>query len=177
MVSADEGQSWTLLETDLTTTDNPHGTAYGVGYTDSSEGWVEQQIDLSSYAGQQILVRFEYLTDDATLRQGFLLDDVSIPEIGYFVDFEQPDDSWVAEGWALIDNQIQQHFALHVIEILNDNTVRVERLLVGNGETRSGQWTLSMGDDVQDVVVIVTTFAHITTQPASFNLSIVSQTE
>jgi hypothetical protein len=178
MVSPDNGQSWILLETDYTTTDNPHGTAYGVGYTGSSEGWVGQQIDLSQFAGQQILVRFEYVTDDATLQQGFLLDDVGIPEIGYFNDFEQPDDSWVTEGWALIDNQIQQHFALHVIEILNDDTVRVERLLVGgSGEAQSGQWELGMGSEVQAVVVMVTTFAPVTTQPANFNLSIVAQTE
>lgn len=176
MVSNDDGQTWTILETDRTTDDNPHGTAYGIGYTGSSDGWVQQQIDLSDYAGQNILLRFEYVTDDATLEQGFLLDDVVIPEIGYFADFEQPDETWIAEGWALVDNQIHQHFALTSIEILNNDSVRVQRLLVGD-EVPSGQWTLTIGDDVQDVLVVVTPFAVATTQPANFNLSIVSQTE
>lgn len=176
MVSPDDGESWILLETDRTTTDNPHGTAYGVGYTGESEAWIEQRIDLSAFAGQQILVRFEYVTDDATLEQGFLLDDVAIPEIGYFTDFEQPDDSWNVEGWALIDNVIQQHFALHVIEIVNDETIRVQRLMTGDN-TQTGQWELSIGADVSELMVIVTPFASVTTQPATFNLSISSPTE
>ncbi|GIT58344.1 MAG: hypothetical protein Ct9H300mP19_02920 [Dehalococcoidia bacterium] len=39
--------------------------SYGPGLTGNSMGWVQDSVDISSYAGQEILIRFEYITDDA----------------------------------------------------------------------------------------------------------------
>ena len=63
--SGDGGQTWDVLEGDHTTTDDPVGNSYGPGYTGSSGGWVRERVDLTPYAGGNVLVRFEYVTDDA----------------------------------------------------------------------------------------------------------------
>ncbi|MGV2433928.1 MAG UNVERIFIED_CONTAM: hypothetical protein LVT10_02660 [Anaerolineae bacterium] len=39
MVSADDGQTWEVLSTEATTTDDPNYTAYGAGYTGEEHGF------------------------------------------------------------------------------------------------------------------------------------------
>ena len=94
LVSTDGGATWTPLETAHTTNDNPHSNAYGPGYTGESGGWLQETVDLTPYAGQNILIRFEYITDDAVTQPGMLIDDISIPEIGFSDDAETADPAW-----------------------------------------------------------------------------------
>ena len=54
MVSTDGGATWTPITTTRTTDEDPHGNAYGPGYTGQSGGWVQESIDLTPYVGQQI---------------------------------------------------------------------------------------------------------------------------
>ncbi|NJO84502.1 MAG: hypothetical protein HC828_18175, partial [Blastochloris sp.] len=117
-----------ILQAPAMIDDNPFGTGYGYGHTGQSRGWLQQEIDLSTYAGGEVLVRFEYVTDDATLGSGFLLDDVSISELGFSDDFEAPSDTWTAEGWVLSDNRLPQHFSIHLVQRTTDG-VEVTRLL------------------------------------------------
>ncbi|MBI5929199.1 MAG: immune inhibitor A [Chloroflexi bacterium] len=172
MVSADGGVTWTPLETDRTTSENPFNTGYGAGYTAASGDWVQESIDLSAYAGQKILLRFEYITDDAVVKNGFLLDDVSIPEIGFSENFEQPlDPSWQVEGWARIDNVLPQAFTLQLIQEKADGTLTVEPLLTAEDAT-TGEWTLPLGGDVKSWTLVVSGLAPATIIPATFNLDI-----
>jgi immune inhibitor A len=41
--------------------------------------WINEMVDLSQYAGQNLTLRFEYVTDSNVTGEGFLLDDLSIP--------------------------------------------------------------------------------------------------
>jgi hypothetical protein len=76
---------------------------------------VRESVDISDYAGQQVWLRFEYITDAAVNGDGLLLDDVAIPETGYFTDFEMDDPSWQAEGFVRIDNVLPQTYRLTLI--------------------------------------------------------------
>lgn len=174
MVSPDGGASWDILETEHSTTRNPHGTSYGPGYTGRSGGWVQETVDLSAYAGQPVTLRFEYITDDATLSHGMLIDDVSIPEIGYFTDFETFDDSWQAEGWAQIDNTLRQHFSVQLIKHHQDNTISVERLMFVEDEP-AAQWTVNLDETVNDITIAVSGLTRVTTQPATFSLLLMAE--
>ena len=56
-------------------TENPSGNSFGSAYTGSSDDdgdgepdWVTERFDLSVYAGEEIWLRFEYVTDDAVNR-------------------------------------------------------------------------------------------------------------
>lgn len=168
-ISTDGGATWETLATDRTTTSDPHNNSYGNGYTGQSNDWVQESIDLSAYTGQEVWVRFEYITDDATIENGFYLDDVAIPEIVFFDDFEQVDETWEAEGWARIQNNVRQSFFVQMIEFSADGSANVTRLLTDE-DGSSGNWSIVMGD--KEIVFIVSALAPITTEPATFSLSV-----
>ena len=99
------GEDWRIIRTPSSTADNPSGNSYGWGYNGLSGGsgvWIEENVDLSSYAGEVVQLRFEYITDAAVHGEGLLLDTLSIPEIGYSSDFESDDGGWTAEGFVRI---------------------------------------------------------------------------
>jgi hypothetical protein len=105
LVASTDGETWDMLQPPLSTDANPHGSNFGYGYTQKTRGseWVQESIDLSAYAGKQVWIRFEYVTDAVQNGEGMLLDDIQISEIGYFTDFEQDDGGWEAEGWVRVN--------------------------------------------------------------------------
>ncbi|MDX1908157.1 MAG: T9SS-dependent M36 family metallopeptidase [Bacteroidia bacterium] len=62
--------------------DNIVGTNNPVGERDvfggDSKGWKQSRIDLSSFAGQVVFVRFRFVSDDNTVETGWYLDDISL---------------------------------------------------------------------------------------------------
>ncbi len=173
-VSEDGGETWTILETDRTTRENPNGNAYGPGYTGKSNGesaaWMEEQVDLSSYAGEDILVRFEYVTDAAVTEPGMFIDSVSIPEIDYFQDFENGPGDWQTEGWLLTNNLLRQRWLVQVIEPLPNGDVKVHRMKVD--ENGHGELTLTDIQTDEDLVLIVSALAPVTVEQASYQFEI-----
>lgn len=170
VISTDGGVTWEALATNRTTTTNPHNNSYGQAYTGQSGDWVEENINLSAYTGQTVQVRFEYITDDATIENGFFLDNVAIPEIDFFDDFEQDDGTWEAEGWARIQNNVRQPFFVQMIEFAGDGSTSVTRLLTAE-DGSTGTWSIVMGD--KEFVFVVSALAPITTETATFSLSVV----
>ena len=77
---------------------------------------MQESIDLSAYAGQQVQVRFQYITDDAANEPGILLDDISIPELNYSSDVEDGDGGWISKGWLRTDNVLTQRWLIQVVE-------------------------------------------------------------
>lgn len=167
-VSADQGKTWTILQPPNSAITNPSGNAFGPGYTGvSGQGpiWLEESIDLSGYAGQEILIRFEYVTDDAVNRPGWTIDDISIPEIGFYDDVENGPNGWQAEGFARIDNILTQRFSVQLVEIGDEIKVRPVYL----DETNYGRTTVeNLGSTIEKAVLIVSGLTPITTEPASY---------
>jgi hypothetical protein len=111
----------------LRTSIDPEGTSYGWGYTGTSGGgispvWVNESVDLSQFAGKNLTLRFEYLTDSNVTGEGFLLDDLSILKIGYSTDFEADGGGWQPAGWARIQNVLPQNYSLALISF-GDSTM------------------------------------------------------
>src|SRR5262249_36577409 len=71
-VSTDNGATWDTLKNNDTTDTNPNGNNFGNAFTTRKSQWVEERFDLTPYAGKPILVRFEYITDDAFNATGLL---------------------------------------------------------------------------------------------------------
>ena len=113
-VSGDGGETWTILETTLTTNENPNGTSFGPGITGESTGWVEDSVDLTPYAGGEVLIRFEYVTDDAVNGRGLCLDDFVLAEIGWTDDAES-DGGWEANGFARLNNLVPEEFLVQIV--------------------------------------------------------------
>jgi hypothetical protein len=170
-VSTDGGTSWTILETPHSATTNPSGNAYGPGYTGQSKGWIEERLDLSPYTGQEVLIRFEYVTDDAVNRAGWTVDDLSIPEINFFDDVEAGDNGWQAEGFVRIDNILPQKFSVQVIEM--GQTVTVQEVPLN--ETNYGTLTIEgLGSEVERAVLVVSGLAPVTSEVASYEYTLSS---
>ncbi len=168
LVSTDDGATWTALESAHTTRDNPHGTAYGPGYTGESGGWQRESVSLDAYAGQEILLRFEVITDDAINQPGMAVDAVAIPELGYSSDFEQGADGWTAAGWILTDNVLPQLVWVQAVQ-RTPGGVELTRWLAHGDAV----WTLDLLPGSSEVLLILAPFAPVTMVPAPLNLSVI----
>ncbi len=122
---SENSENWEILTTPSGTGTDPSGNSYGWGYTGVTNGWIEEKVDLSDYAGKKVLVRFEYLTDAAVNGEGFLLDDVKVDATGYSSDFEADDGGWQAEGFVRIQNVLPQTFGLALIKTSDSSVTMI----------------------------------------------------
>ncbi len=168
-VSTDGGQTWEILAGPSTTDSNPNGNSFGPAYTGSSDDWVLESLDLSPFAGQQILLRFEYVTDDAVNQPGWLIDDLSIPEIGYEQDFESGTDGWESAGFILSDNEVSQRYLVQIITL--GKQVEVFRMELD--EENQGGWELrGLGRQFDTAVLVIAALAPTTTEWAEYHYQI-----
>lgn len=156
------------------TRDNPHGNSYGPAYTGrSGDGdapiWIQQAADLSPFVGGPVLVRFEYLTDDATHEQGWAIDDIAISQLGFLDDVEIEGANWLAAGFARHTNVLPQSFLIQAI-LMGEDTVQVEQLQLD--ENRRGVWTLPLDGETDRAVLIVSATTPYTSQRAMYRYQI-----
>lgn len=171
--SADGGATWALLEGEHTTRSNPLGNNFGAGVTGKG-GWARERMDLSAYAGESgVIVRFEYITDEGVNLDGWVIDDIGIPQIGYLDDAESGGE-WRADGFGRIDNRLRQTFAVQIIEIGAAGAVAVRKAaLTADGDTQSGEWRIDgFGGRIERAVVVVSPMTHATYRPAEYTLRI-----
>ncbi len=169
LLASTDGENWEMLEPPLGTDRDPIGNNYGYGWTGSTRGgeWVEERVDLSQYAGQQVTLRFEYVTDAAVYDEGMLIDDVAIEEIGYFSDFESDDGGWEANGWARVKNTLPQTFRLALIRQGEDTQVE----LLQAGINNVTDVPLSLAEEGESVILMVIGATRFTRQPANYTIS------
>lgn len=169
VVSVD-GEKWEILPGQRTTTANPSGNSFGHAYTgqsgDGRAEWVTERFDLSAYAGQELLIRFEYVTDDAVNYPGWFIDDIAIPAIGYFTDFESLPQEWEAEGWHWTDNRLPQRWLLQLMLLNGGRLVEVQSIPVGE----DGRATVEIDGLARNVEAILTVSGRtpFTTEPATY---------
>lgn len=165
-----DGENWEILITPSGTANDPNGSNYGWGYTGQSNGWIEETLDLSQFAGQKVWIRFDYITDLAVNGEGLLLDDISIPAINYASDFETDEGGWQADGFVCIENTISQTYRLALITQAENGT-SVEIIPVSPDQ--SADVELTIGENgVQDAVLVVTATTRITRTLASYQIEI-----
>jgi len=169
-VSQDGGETWTILETPTGTTEDPSGNSYGWAYNGMSGGgspaeWIQERVDLSAFGGQQVLLRFEYVTDAAVNGEGLLLDDVRLDAVGYDEDFEAGDGGWEAEGFVRLYNQLPQTFRAALVEFGGEPQVTY-LTFDGNGRAET---PVDLEDEA--VLVITGTTRH-TWQPGVYRYSL-----
>jgi immune inhibitor A len=169
MVSTDGGTRWQPVAGRYSTTANPTGRNLGVGYNGKSGGgaqWVAETVDLSAYAGQQVLVRFEYVTDDSYNAQGIAVARVAVPELGW-----QDDGSgWTSEGFVWAENAIPQRFAVQLVEYRGDQATVRQVPVDASGLAEVD--LPGIGTDLTAAVVAISGLAPITLVPARYTLDV-----
>ncbi len=173
MVSEDDGATWDIITTPHSVSENPYDTAYGNGYTGISGGgaapvWLEESVSLDAYAGENILVRFEVITDDAVNQTGMAVDDVRVDALGYSEDFEGDAEGWDFNGWIPTDNRLPQSAWVQMIEITNGD-VSVTRWLA---EDTENVWEFSPNTESDSLILAITPLSPVTTVPMPYQLRV-----
>jgi immune inhibitor A len=162
--ASEDGEEWQILTTPSGTPEDPSGNSYGWGYNDQTGDWIQEEVDISRFVGKQVYLRFEYVTDAAVNGEGFMLDDVSIPEIEYMTDFEKDAGGWESEGWVRIQNRLPQTYRVSLIEI--GDIIRVESVELD--ELQSFQMPFTLDNETDEAILVVSGTARFTRQPALY---------
>ena len=180
-VSTDGGANWTTLKGSTTTTSNPQDQNFGNGYTGVSgqsgaepdKGvrgeWIDEQVDLSPYAGKKILLRFWMVNDAAYNAQGMLIDNIRIPELKYADSAEAGDGGWQAKGWVRTQGALAQTWALRLIR-RGAGSTSVEQVPVD----AQGRAQIALAAGERGTLAVIGTTPY-TTEPASYTYRIAGQ--
>jgi hypothetical protein len=103
------------------TPDEREPTAYEAAgrwhaFTGYSGGWMPVSMDLTPFAGHDIDVYFTTWQDGAFTLQMMYVDDIAIPEIGFFDDIEAGEGDWTSTGWYITDGIQDNGFGVVVID-------------------------------------------------------------
>jgi len=153
-----DGKQWETLPGQSTTNDDPNGANFSDGYTaksgvpatdkKSAAKWIQEQIDLSKYAGQKVQIRFEYVTDAGVTHAGFFVDDIAIPEINYRYDGRVRRRRLQARGFIRHANLAEQ-WLVQLITVAQKSNNRGERCRLP--KIRPDGETINLSSDVTAV--------------------------
>ena len=173
--SEDGGKTWKALKATTSTDSDPQGHNYGNGITgvsgtpnvETDKGvrgkWLEEQVDLSPFAGKNILLRFWVVNDDGYNAPGLLIDNMRIPQLHYSDSAEDGDGGWQAQGFVRTTGELPQTWALRLIRI-NNGATSVEPPSVDS----QGRATVQLGAGERGVLAVMATTPS-TTEPASYH--------
>ena len=85
-ISTNNGANWTDLGNKIIQNGYTGTTFYGFdGFYGESTTWVETKIDLSDYANQKVLIRFQMRYDFSVFEEGWFIDDITVTNLGLSV--------------------------------------------------------------------------------------------
>lgn len=143
-ISADGGQTWTLLSPA-----RPTAGSYGAAWGGAGGGWQRESVGLDAYAGRPVLLRFDVVTDVAGLGQGFALSELTVA--GAVV---QP--VWQPDGFVSTGRLLPQRWEVRLIR--EGQTPEVIPLALD--ASNRGQLAVDLGPEGGALVVMpVTPFA------------------
>lgn len=166
LVSEDGGSTWQAVGGPSA---GSHARVPGPAYSGPPEGWVAERVDLSDFAGQQVLVRFEYVTDGGRTLRGVALDDLGIVELGELDDVEDPASVWVADGFLRIRDRVAQRWALAIVVRAPGQPTTVERVPLD--ALNAGRVRVTVPDGAT-ATLAVGAMAPFTATPAPYEISI-----
>ncbi|MFQ3630018.1 hypothetical protein [Roseiflexus sp.] len=176
-VSTDGGRRWQTLPGITTRADDPQGHNLGYGWTgisgapDAALGgargrWIEERIDLTPFAGQDVLLRFWVISDAAINGPGLLLDDLQIPEIGFADGAETDDGGWEAVGFVRTSGLLPQRWIVRLALFDGDETQVSAPVIDPQGRAVI---ELSAG---QRAILVISGGTYFTTEPAAYRLNL-----
>jgi hypothetical protein len=121
-------------------------------------------VDLTPFVGEKVLFRFQYLTDEGPVRVGWLLDNITIPELDLWDDVEAGEGNWVADGFIRSALILPQEWLVQLVK-LGDGQTTVERLELN--EDNSGSWLVQLGAG-ERAILVISGCTRVTTEQAEY---------
>lgn len=163
-----DGKHWQILDSLTCTTENPSGNSYGCGWNGSSDDWIEERVDLSAFAGTDVTLRFDYVTDAAVNGIGMALDDFRLDAIGYTSDLEQDAGGWEGTGFVHLMNALPQTYSLTIISVGKQTLVQNIPLEADNSTT----FEVNIDGDVEKIVLVVSGTTPFTREKAPYQVGV-----
>jgi hypothetical protein len=172
LASTDGGATWdTLVSENMEgegDRDDPGELALTDRFYSGRAGeWTDERIDLTPYAGGTVLVRFLYVTDAIYTAPGMLIDNISVPEIGFFDDVEAGAEGWEASGFIRVTAYVPQTFFVTLVTFDTGVPV-VTHMEIGPDNTGSIEVPLSAGSG--QAILIVTAANPLIQTPANYQV-------
>ena len=164
VTASTDGDEWVILDSPGCTSEDPTGANYGCGYNGLSSGWIQETVDLSDFAGEEVTIQFEYITDASVNGEGLVIDDISLDAIGYFTDFEEDDGGWQGEGFVRVSNQLPQSFAAALIQAGDEITV--DKWISASDFRTSIQ--VENSNDQDEIILAISGLTRYTRLPANY---------
>lgn len=174
LVSTDGGETWQSLVSENMQgekeSDDPGDLALTDRfYTGRTKGWVEESVDLTPYAGQVIMLRFQYVTDAIFTGPGVALDNISIPEIGFYDDAETLNEGWQAQSFVRVTAYQPQRFHLVLITFDAEGVPVVQRIAIAEDNTAS--FEIALSPESKRALLLVAASNPLIMTPAHYQLS------
>ena len=170
-VSTDNGCTWTTLEGQHTTTDDPVGHNLGHGYTGRSGGgsepqWVDETIDLTAYAGREVLLRIHHITDQAYHGAGILLDNIRIAAIDFADDVEAANDYWTVAGFVRSTNVVPQQWSVQAVLFDGEEESLVTPMPLDTTDTAVTGTLQVSTDEIKRLILVIAPMTSTQGEPA-----------
>jgi immune inhibitor A len=171
-ISLDDGNTWIPLAAPnmqgLAAEDDPSDSALADRfYSGRNQAWQKEVIDLSPYAGQEVFLRYEMVTDPVLTYSGLAVDNVSVPEIGFFDDGTA--EGWTAEGFTSATASLPQPWHLKVITFPDGGPLVNDMPVSPDGQAA---FIVSSTEGQRRPILIVAASAPMTLEPATYKLQI-----
>ena len=143
-VSTDQGTTWTILPPQHSSSGNygPAFSGHSAGLSDANDGWIHEKISLNNFTGNEIMVNFQVLTDFEAVGRGLALDDIAVPELGYFSDVESTESDWHSNGFVRTGWLLPQQWAVQLVrhgDIPEVTSLQLDALNRFQGEVELGE--------------------------------------
>ncbi|RMG90648.1 MAG: hypothetical protein D6706_19130 [Chloroflexi bacterium] len=170
-ISTDGGKTWTLL-----VPENNSPGEFGPAWNGRSatakdafnSGWVHESISLNPYVGHNVWLRFDVLTDSSVVGQGFALDNIAIPELGFKDGAESDTAFWETGGFVRAAGQLPQYWSVQLIQF--SPAPYITQLALN--ELNQGKWEIEVGKG--GAVLVIMPLTPFTDQDTNYWLEIVS---
>ena len=168
-VSTDGGSTWDILQGPGTSSENPVGNNFGHGYTGTSDGWLQEEVDLSGYAGRRVLpaVFTNVHRPGPETVSAFALGISRCPRSTSSTVDPAPGAGSLRDS-CVTDNRVSQEYIVQVIEVGEETRVRDIPL---DGSNR-GELVVGGLGELDRVVVVVAALSPKTLQDAGYTLSL-----
>ena len=173
LASSDGGQTWDVLPTKYGKAEGLIDDAWGIGYTGDSKGWRRESLDLSAYAGKKVLIRFAVNTDLATNLPGMMIDNIEIPQIGFFDGAEDDKGGWDAQGFVRSSNTVPVEWVVWIVKVNTDPNKEDEVIRVHLDDLQAANFEIDgFGETFDFAAMVISPMAATTTESIDYEFAL-----